>query len=136
MRFQYNAFTLIELMLALAISAILVTIGYPVYVHYQTRAERNRAEVALMQLAGKMENYFEKNDSYAGATIDGLNANHLVDGLHYQLAIADATDSHYEIQAIPQDVQATRDVNCETLSLTDTNARSISGNGDVKQCWM
>ncbi|HLB56360.1 MAG TPA: type IV pilin protein [Coxiellaceae bacterium] len=136
MRAQHAAFTLIELMLALAISVILITMGYPAYVHYQTRAERNRAEVALMQLSGKMENYFEENDSYIGATIDELNANHLVDGLHYQLAIADTTDSHYQIQAIPQDVQAARDVNCETLSLTDTNARSISGDGDVKQCWM
>lgn len=131
-----RAFTLIELMLALAISAILIAIGYPTYVNYQTHAERNRAQVALMQLASKMENYLNANGTYENATIDGLHAENLVDGLHYQLVIASESDAHYEIQVVPQDVQATRDVNCGTLSLTDTNERSISGDGDVKQCWM
>ena len=136
MRFIYSGFTLIELLLALAISAILIAMGYPAYVSHQTHAERNRAEIALMQLSSQLEIYFSDNDSYLDATIDALHAENLVDGLHYQLAIISATDSHYEIQAIPTDIQAKRDTNCGTLSLFDTNERKISGDGNVKQCWM
>jgi type IV pilus assembly protein PilE len=135
MRSHY-AFTLIELMLALAISSILIGIAYPAYIAHEVHAQRNRAEIALMQLASKMEVYFTDNETYANATIDGLHAENLVDGLEYQLAISSATDSHYEIQAVPIGAQADRDMACEILSLTDTNMRSISGNGDLKQCWL
>lgn len=136
MRLNHSGFSLIELMLAMAISAILIAMGYPTYITYQTHAERNRAEVALMQLSARLENYFNNNGTYADATIDGLHAEDLVDGLHYQLAIASATDSHYEIQALPIDSQANRDTACGTLSLTDDNVRSISGDGDAAECWM
>lgn len=135
MRKKHFGFTLIELMLALAISAILMAIAYPAYVTYETNAERNRAEVALMQLSAKLETYFEHNQSYEDATIHNLHAVHLMDGLDYQLSIDHATDMHYEIQAIPTDVQATRDMACGVLSLTDTNKRTISGDGDAGACW-
>lgn len=135
MLFRYNAFTLIELMLALAISAILMAIAYPTYVSYQANAERNRAEVALLQLSADMETYFNDHDSYEDATLRKLHATHLMDGLNYQLSIDSATDTHYDIQAVPMGVQAARDAACGTLSLTDANKRAISGDGDAEACW-
>ncbi len=136
MMIKVYGFTLIELMLALAISAILIALGYPTYIGHQTQAERNRAEIALLQLAGRLEIYFNDNGSYANATAKALHVKNLVEGLHYKLVIANASDEHYDIEAIPTGIQAKRDLGCETLSLTDTNARSISGDGDVKQCWL
>ena len=125
-------FTLIELMLALAISVILVTIGYPTYTHYQTHAQRNRAQAALMQLAAKLELYFNDNGTYAGATLASLHATQLTQGILYQLKIQ-AGDAHFEIEAIPQEAQANRDTRCGTLTLTDTNQRGADG--DVNTCW-
>jgi type IV pilus assembly protein PilE len=135
MSFHHHGFTLIELMLALAISVILMSIGYPSYVSYQTHAQRNRAEVALLQLSADMETYFSDNNSYEDASLKNLHATHLVDGLDYQLRIDKATDKHYEIQAVPTDVQVTRDSACGTLALTDANKRGISGDGDADACW-
>jgi len=135
MLFRHDGFTLIELMLALAISVILMAIAYPTYVAYETHAERNRAEVALLQLSADLETYFNDHDSYEDATLRKLHATHLTDGLDYQLSIDKATDSHYEIQAVPTGVQATRDTACGTLSLTDTNQRAVSGDGDADACW-
>lgn len=129
-------FTLIELMLALAISAILVAIGYPAYTAHQAHAERDRAIVALMQFSARMEVYFSSNESYAGATVHNLHATNLVEGLHYRLRIARATDAHYDVQAVPYGVQAYRDAACGALGLSDMNVRQISGDGNAKDCWM
>ena len=128
-------FTLIELMLAIAISAILVGLGYPAYMEYQTDAQRDRAEVALMQLGAKLESYFNENDSYEDATIGNLNATALTDGLQYRLVIQDASDSHFEIQAVPIGIQALRDTVCGVLTLSDTNRKDISGSGSATDCW-
>lgn len=130
-----NGFTLIELMIALAISAILIAVSYPAYVSYETTAQRDRTEAALLQLSAKLETYFDDNDSYQGATLQKLQALHLTDNLHYQLQITQATDSHYAIEAIPLDAQAQHDTACGTLSLNDANERKISGDGDVNTCW-
>lgn len=128
-------FTLIELLITLAISAILLSVAYPSYVHYEVRAERNRATVALMQMAAKLEMYFNDHASYSGATIDSLGATALIHGIPYQLAITSATDQHFSIAAIPIDEQAKRDTVCGELMLTDTNLRSDSGTGNVDSCW-
>ncbi|MCX7121011.1 MAG: prepilin-type N-terminal cleavage/methylation domain-containing protein [Gammaproteobacteria bacterium] len=135
MRFQMG-FTLIELMLALMIAAVLAGMGYPAYVSHETHAQRMRAEVALMQLAAIFEVYFSDNDSYAGATLKSLNAAALTQGLSYRLKIAKASDTHYILQAIPKNTQARYDSDCGTLSMTDTDKHSISGGGDVLQCWL
>ncbi len=134
--YRQVGFTLIELMLALAISTIMLAIGYPTYAHYQANAQRNRAEVALMQLSADLESYFSDQYTYNGATIKSLHANALTQGLEYRLRIAKATDRHYAIQAIPIGMQAERDSDCGTLSLSDTNERGISGDGNVIQCWL
>ncbi|OGT49492.1 MAG: hypothetical protein A3E82_04570 [Gammaproteobacteria bacterium RIFCSPHIGHO2_12_FULL_38_11] len=134
MRFQ-RAFTLIELMLALMIAAILTSLAYPAYIDHETQAERLRAEVALMQLAAQLEVYFSDNNSYDGATIHSLHVAMLMQGLDYRLKIAKASDMHYLIRAIPKNSQAERDTDCEILSLSDTNKRGISGDGSVNACW-
>lgn len=130
-----SAFTLIELMLVLAISAVLLAMGYPTYIHYETHAERNRAQVAIMQLSALMETYFSDNGTYQNATIKSLHADTLINNLSYQLKIITATDLHYTIEIVPTGIQAERDHNCGALIINELNQRSISGDGDVDHCW-
>ena len=87
-------------------------------------------------MSGRLESYFSEHGSYENATTDVLHTAALVEDLPYQLQIVRVSDTHYEIQAVPQGIQAVRDMHCGVLSLTDTNERKISGDGDVKQCWM
>ena len=130
-----NGFTLLELMVVLAISAVLLTMGYPAYTHYETHAERNRAQVALTQLSGLMEAYFSDNGSYKNATLRSLHAHALINNLSYQLKIISETDLHYTIEIIPLGMQAEHDRHCGALILNDLNQQSISGDGDINQCW-
>jgi type IV pilus assembly protein PilE len=67
MRQAYRGFTLIELMIAVAIVAILARISYPVYIQYVVKANRADAESQLMQLAQAMERDYAINDRYNSA---------------------------------------------------------------------
>ena len=131
-----TGFTLIELLIALAITVILVCIVYPSYSAQTVRANRNRAEVILMQLAGRMELYASDHEnSYEGVTLGDLKATSLTGNLLYQVKIGEASADHFILEAVPMDKQAEQDLGCGTLSLTDANVRGISGGWAVERCW-
>lgn len=57
-------FTLIELMIAVAIIGILAAVGYPSYTDYVRRGQLPEAYAALSDYRVKMENYFQDNRNY------------------------------------------------------------------------
>ena len=130
-----RAYTLLELLIALAISAMMTTLAYPAYVSYEAHANRNHAEVALMELTARLEDYFTSNNTYQSATANDLKMDNLESDLPYQLVLANVSDTHFTIQAIPNATQGTQDSSCGTLSITDTAHRTISGSGGVDACW-
>lgn len=115
---------------------ILIKLSYPLYCDHEAHVERKRAEVALLQLSAKLEAYNNDQGTYVGATLSNLGATHLCDDLHYQLSLLALSPGDYLIAAVPDHVQAERDVLCETITLNSENQRSISGSGDVQSCWM
>ena len=60
-----QGFTLIELMIVVAIVAILAAISLPSYNDYVVKTNRSDAKVALMKYAQMQESYFVQNMSYA-----------------------------------------------------------------------
>ena len=61
---RQRAFTLIELMIAIAIIAILASIGIPSYVKYITRSKIQEATSSLLGMRVKMEQYYQDNRFY------------------------------------------------------------------------
>ena len=57
-------FTLIELMIVVAIIGIIAAVAYPSYQEYVRNAKRADAETALMELAHFMERYYPANGRY------------------------------------------------------------------------
>ncbi|KXS54006.1 MAG: type IV pilus assembly protein PilE [Marinobacter sp. T13-3] len=68
MKTRANAgFTLIELMIVVAIIGIIAAIAYPSYQGYVESTRRGDAKGALMQFASAMERYYTQNNTYIGA---------------------------------------------------------------------
>ena len=61
----FRGFTLIELMVAMAIVAILATIAYPLYLHQLVEGRRSAAEAALMDIAQREQQYVLDQRAYA-----------------------------------------------------------------------
>lgn len=69
-------FTLVELLIVMAIVAILGVIAVPSYRNYVVGARQNSAQQALLRMAGAMENCYSMNQTYEGCfgtNNDGVN---------------------------------------------------------------
>lgn len=66
-------FTLVELLIVMAIVAILGVIAVPGYRNYVVGARQNSAQQALLRMAGAMENCYSMNQTYVGC-IDTNNS--------------------------------------------------------------
>ena len=85
-------FTLIELMIAAAIFAILASVAYPSYARYLARSHRSQAQSYLMQVAQRQAQYFLDSRSYATQdTILGLVPVPAQVAQQYQITIGPAT---------------------------------------------
>ena len=64
---RFAGFTLIEVMVVVAIVGILATVGYPAYTDYLRRGKIAEAVSTLAEARAKLEQYFLDNRTYVGA---------------------------------------------------------------------
>src|SRR4051812_30912402 len=86
-----NGFTLIELMVALAVVAILTVIAFPSYQRYIQRGFRSQGQVFLMDLAQRQEQFFLDQRAYA--TDLGVGAGQLAN-----MTVPTDVAKHYTLQ--------------------------------------
>lgn len=129
--------TLVELMIAVAIVAILTAIAYPSYQRYVVRTHRTSASACLSQYAQFMERYYTANLTYIGAAPGNLpcsRENRLDE--RYTIAIrADSlTVRAYILDATPRGTQAALDTQCGRLTVDQTGARTVAGPAGRNEC--
>ena len=98
------------------------------------QARRLEAETTLAQLAAAMEQFHIENNSYQGATLAALHFSENIAKNNYRLRM-EITAEDYKLIAEPYGRQAEKDMNCGDLILLANNEKSVSGTGNVKECW-
>ncbi len=125
MKKNNKGFTLIELLIVIAIIGILASIGYPAYTSAVKKGNRADGIDSLVALAGRMEEFYLNNDTYAGAAVASSSSS---DGL-YTMAIAAQDGFTYSLTATP--VQG--DPECGVLTLTSLGV--ITAATGSANCW-
>jgi type IV pilus assembly protein PilE len=133
--FRGCGFTLLELLITMAIMALLLTLAIPHYSHYITAVRRATVITTLHDVAGRLEQFYGQNNSYEGATLENLGVDQERYKNFYNINITSATADTYTIQAAPIGVQERADKICGTLTINHENQKTISGSGTVKECW-
>jgi len=147
---KQQGFTLIEVMIVVAILGIISAIAIPSYTEFVRKGKRTDAKVELLRIAQLQESYFVQNLSYASSTTQlGLGATVDSEQDEYRITISDSKDSgggactglaadscsSYTILATAQGSQSS-DTKCGNFTITNTGVKGRSGSGEtVKRCW-
>jgi type IV pilus assembly protein PilE len=123
------AFTLIELMIAVVVVAILAVVSLPGYAELVRRGARADAQAFLAEVALRQQQRLAERRAYAGSlTALGLEAPRSVAGRYVlTMTVPAAVPPAFTISAAPQGAQAAE--GCGTLSL------SSSGQRLPAHCW-
>jgi type IV pilus assembly protein PilE len=108
-----HGFTLIEMLIVVAILGIIVAIGYPSYQEQVRKSRRAEGMGELLEMADRMERRYSDVGTYAGITADVLYGTDTADDKlpttngHYKLSIdAGADNVLFTVRAEPQGNQA------------------------------
>ena len=127
-----QAFTLIELMIVVAIIAILTAIAIPAYTHYVMVGRRSDAVAALTQAQNDMESCYAQYDSYQPGTGSCPAIQPQSPQGYYDIATSNLGAATYTITATPIGPQA-GDTGCTSLSTNQTLQHLWTGTS--ARCW-
>jgi len=123
-------FTLIELMIVVAVIGILSSIAYPSYTQYVLQAKRGDAKAALLSVQLAEEKYRANNPSYGTLAQLGLDPMTSSDGYYTITIPAAPTGAVYSITATPIHT----DAYCATLVINQDSVKTATGT-DSSNCW-
>lgn len=143
---RQRGMNLIELMVVMAIVAILGAVAYPSYVQHIVDTKRTAGKSILLQVADRQQQFFMDNKRYAANLTNlGFTANPLIvgdDGREvaagdadsvYSVTLTNVTATTYTATAAPLNGQLSRDTECGSLGLDQSGSRSMTGT--ATDCW-
>lgn len=136
-RAREHGFTLIELMVVVALIGVLLAIAIPAYSESVRRSRRAVAQTCLTEASQFMERFYTTNLAYhqdrAGVAVPAPGACTQDITAFYRIEFAAVpTATTYSLRAVPLEDQTEDD--CGTLTLDNTGARGQSS-GTLALCW-
>lgn len=137
---------MVELLIVVAIAAILASIAWPAYQNQVLRGRRSDAMAALAAVSQAQERWRSDNPAYQAVMADLPGGMAVSQGGHYDVSIVQGsvTASAYTLQAaVKTSSPQAGDSRCQTLlmalaagRITYTSTSSGGANGDPDPCWV
>ncbi|NVO05323.1 MAG: prepilin-type N-terminal cleavage/methylation domain-containing protein [Rhodoferax sp.] len=119
-----SGFTLIELMIAVAVIAILARLALPSYQNYVVRGSRAAAQTELLQLASLQEKIYLNSSRYSASVTNAYNGT--ANGNNGLGSSGSTKDGKYSLSMVtPSDRQSF------TLTATPLSSKSQAGDGNL-----
>ncbi len=142
-----RGYTLLELMVAVAIVAVLVAIAYPSYRDQIRKSRRADAESVLLQAAQWMERLYTTSNCYdnpcgsgtaptLSSTVAASPSGCSGSGCYYNITVAAIGQNNFTLNATPATTDQAND-RCKTLIVDNTGAKSVSSTATLpaSDCW-
>lgn len=132
-----RGFTLIELMVVVAMIGILAAIAMPAYKEYARKARRADAKNALIALQLQQEKWRASRIAYSatlGPPPNFLNWTTTSADGHYRLAVTAASATAYNMTAVPIAGGKQAGDRCGTFAINQ-NGRNTTGSYANAECW-
>ena len=139
---RQSGFTLIELMITVAVVAILAAIAIPSYADYVNRSRRNDVRLSLAQSAQWMERFrAENNGTYTGATLQPGTTVSPVSGtpMYDITVVVNDAGATYQLTATRRAGSAMASDACGNYTLSSdgqrTAAAGVTAGAVFERCW-
>jgi type IV pilus assembly protein PilE len=139
-----KGFSLMELMITLAIVGILASIAYPSYQEQVAKSRRTEASGALLSAAQALERYYSANGRYtataAGSTLPSVFLTKVPENgtAYYTVASSSASANAFTLKASRAGVMASD--SCGDFTLDETGSLAITdkpacSSKTISDCW-
>lgn len=126
-----RGFTLIELVIVVAVVAILVAIALPSYQEQVRKSRRAQAKADIAEVMQLAERFHTVNNTYVGFALPfSQSPRETGAAAHYSLQLSDASATDLTVEASPEGSQAVD--RCGKLSLSNKGTKLPT---TPEECW-